>query len=389
MAFFMSMFVAAGMLAVPLLATQIGSSNLELGIIGSAAAGIYALVVVSAGALSDRLGRKRVIIAGALLTGLSYALMPLGRTPIHLILLMLVCGCGMASFWPVLEAWMTEEGGAEEIRKELGAFNVSWSVGGAIGPFIAGFIYTKSSGLAFIFAAAGMAVVAALAALHGKPGESLAPHDDKEAAAPTQSVEEPLDESVSRPVLYAAWIANFASWFAVSEIRVLFPKLALDLGMQPWVIGMIMFALGIALTVMFQVMAVSGRWHNRAAPLLCSQALIVILLIASAVCGSPLAFGLIFAGLGLGFGVTYSYSLYCSVVGSLNKGAASGRHEMVLGTGALLGPLIGGAAAEVFHAPRAPYLLATGLVAAAMAVEAIILLCWKTPDEPNPEDSGP
>lgn len=386
MALLMSLFVAVGMLAVPLLATQIGSSDLELGIIGSAAAGIYALVVVSAGALSDRLGRKRVLVAGALLTGLSYALMPLSGTAIHLILLMLVCGCGMASFWPVLEAWITEEGGAEEIRKELGAFNVSWSVGGAIGPLIAGFIYTKSSALAFICAAAGMVVVAAMAALHRKPGESPAPHDDKEAAAPAQSVEEPLEEPVSRRILYAAWIANFASWFAISEIRILFPKLALDLGMQPWVIGTIMFALGIALTVMFQVMAVSGRWHKSAAPLLCSQALIVILLIASAFCGSPLAFGLTFAGLGLGFGVTYSYSLYCSVVGSLNKGAASGRHEMVLGIGALLGPLLGGVAAEIFHAPRAPYLLAAGLVAAAIVAEAIILLWWKTPDEPNPGD---
>jgi MFS family permease len=378
MAFLMSMFIALGMLAVPLLATQMGSSNLELGIIGSAAAGIYALVVVSMGALSDRLGRKRVIIAGALLTGLSYVLMPLSRTPIHMILLMLVCGCGMASFWPVLEAWMTEEGGAEEIRKELGAFNVSWSVGGAIGPFIAGFIYTVSSALTFVCAAAGMVAVAALAALHRKPDAAPIDTAGDKTVAHDQTPAEPLEEPVGRAVLYSAWIANFASWFAVSEIRMLFPKLGLDLGMQPWVIGTIMLAFGIALTVMFQIMGASGRWHNKPAPLLCSQAFIVVLALASAAVDSPLAFGLLFFGLGLGFGVSYSYSLYCSVVGSLNKGEASGRHEMVLGTGALLGPLVGGAAAEIFHAPRAPYLLAAGLVAAAMIAEAAILLRWRT-----------
>ena len=50
MAMLMSFFISISMLGVPLLATQLGSSDLVLGIIGSAAAGTYALVVVSAGA---------------------------------------------------------------------------------------------------------------------------------------------------------------------------------------------------------------------------------------------------------------------------------------------------------------------------------------------------
>jgi MFS family permease len=190
-------------------------------------------------------------------------------------------------------------------------------------------------------------------------------------------------ESVSRSTLYAAWIANFASWFTISEIRVLFPKLGLHLGMEPWIIGTVMFFLSLTLTVMFFVMGASGRWHNKIAPLLCAQAFLVILFLASAMFSSALAFGLIFSGLGIGFGVTYSYSLYCSVVGSLNKGEASGRHEMVLGTGALLGPLIGGAAADFFSAPRAPYLLAAGLVMAAICVEAFIVLRWKLRAAPD------
>jgi MFS family permease len=377
MAFLMSMFVGIGGLAWPLLATQIGSSDLELGIIGSAAAGFYALVVVSAGTLSDRLGRKRVIVTGAIITGIAHLVMPLSRTPMHLILLMLVLGCGMASFWPVLEAWMSEEGSAEELRKELGAFNVSWSAGGAIGPFIAGFLYTQSVIVAFACAGAGALFVGFLASLHKKPGVPLNPVGGGKTNTPAEI----NTESVSRSTLYAAWIANFASWFTISEIRVLFPKLGLDLGMQPWIIGTVMFCLSLALTIMFYAMGVSGRWHNKIAPLLCAQALLVILLLASTVVDSPLAFGIIFSGLGLGYGVTYSYSLYCSVVGSLNKGAASGRHEMVLGTGALLGPLIGGAAAHFLHAPRAPYLLAAGMVMAAIIAEAIVFLLLRAREE--------
>lgn len=379
MAFLMSMFVAVGMLAVPLLATQIGSSNLELGIIGCSAAGVYALVVVSAGAVSDKFGRKRVIIIGALLTGLAYALMPLSRAPTHLVVLMIVCGCGMASFWPVLEAWMSEEGGAEEIRRELGAFNVSWSVGNAIGPLLAGLIYTISSTLSFLFAAAGALSLVFLAALHRKPAVSPGSSNSEEKFALVERNPEP----VKRSILYAAWMANFASWFAISEIRVLFPKLGLELGMQPWMIGTILFSLGLALTVMFYIMAKTGRWHNTAAPLLSAQALIVVMLAALIGLESPIAFMIVFAGLGIGFGVTYSYSLYCSVVGSLNKGAASGRHEMALGIGAFLGPLMGGALAEIFRAPRAPYILAVGLVLAAMIAESVMLLSMRNREARN------
>ena len=369
MAFSMSLFVSVGMLAVPLLATRIGSSELELGIIGSAAAATYTLVVVSAGALSDKLGRKRVIIAGALLTGLSYSLMPLVRTPLHLIFPMAFCGCGMALFWPALEAWLSEEGDADQIRRGLGGFNVSWSVGGALGPLIGGVIYTMSGTLAFMFAAAGTSIAAFLACLHKTPEASPAGEVVRGAGAPPDNAAEP----VSRSMLYAAWIANFASWFAISEIRVLFPKLGLTLGMQPWVIGAIICSLGVALTAMFHIMGASGRWHGRAAPLLCAQALIVFLLFFSVRFDSAVALGAIFAGLGAGFGVTYSYSLYYSVVGSLNKGAASGRHEMVLGMGALLGPLLGGAAAEILRTQRAPYALGAALMLVCVVAQAFLL----------------
>ena len=85
-----------------------------------------------------------------------------------------------------------------------------------------------------------------------------------------------------------------------------------------------------------------------------------------------MALGLAFAGLGVGFGVTYSYSLYYSVVGSVDKGAASGRHEMVLGMGALLGPLAGGAAAEMLHTQRAPYVLGAAVMLLSLGAQGLL-----------------
>ena len=365
----MSLFIALGMLSLPLLATQMGSSNLELGIIGSVGAAMYALTAVSAGTLSDKIGRKRVIISGSLIACLALAIMPMSRTPLHLIVLNGVFGGGLAFFWPVLEAWLTEEGDAEQIRRGLGGFNVSWSIGGALGPLIGGFLYARSSTHAFLFAAAGAAFVAYLAFLHREPTIVSAADEAGDLAHVVESG--PI--KVNRSLLYAAWLANFTGWFAISEIRVLFPKFAVSLGMEPGVIGILVFVLSVALAVAFFLLGISGWWHTRTSPLFYAQAIVILLLLSMTRLESVFSFALVLFGLGACFGVTYSYSLYFSIVGSQNKGAAGGRHEMVLGTGALLGPLLGGAVAEIFRTQRSPYALGAIVVLASVVLQLIIM----------------
>jgi len=369
MALLMQLFISVGLLAVPLFATQLGATTFELGVIGMLGGAAYAFTVVAAGTLSDKLGRKRVIIGGTLFTGLVYILMPMSRAPAHLFLLSALSGCAMAFFWPVLEAWMSEVGSADEVGRGLGGFNVSWSAGGCVGPFIGGVLYTKSSVLAFLFAAAGTVVVACLAYLHKRPAPLPTAHSRE-----THAFETDAPIRVDRRLLYAVWASNCASWFAIAELRVLFPKLALvDLEMQPWMIGMLLFMLGLVLTVMFYIMGVWKRWHSTTLPLLYAQILVIALLLIMVIADSPVVLGIVFAGLGAGFGITYSYSLYFSIVGSIEKGAASGRHEMVLGVGGLLGPFLGGAAAELFHWQRAPYVLGALLILTSVAFQEFML----------------
>ncbi|RJP14861.1 MAG: MFS transporter [Candidatus Abyssobacteria bacterium SURF_5] len=362
----MQLFTSIGMLSIPLLATELRASSLELGVIGAFGSATYAATVVFAGTLSDRFGRKRVIICGTLLTAVVLAFMPLSSTPVHLIFLNVSLGCSTAFFWPVLEAWLSDGASSEEVGKGLGGFNVSWSAGACLGPLMGGILYTRSSALALLLAAAGVCLVAYIA----YQNKNVTAASPLISATKLDSIQ--IDQSTAEPIagptngkslLYAIWMANFTSWFVMSEIRMLFPKLGVDvLGMQPWVIGLLIFALGFSLTATFYLMGVSRLWRNSPRPLIFAQILIIVFLLAMTGSTSAVTLSIVFCGLGVGFGIAYSYSLYYSVVGSLEKGAGSGRHEMVLGMGAVLGPLLGGGVTEIFSTLRAPYILGAVLV---------------------------
>ena len=91
--------------------------------------------------------------------------------------------------------------------------------------------------------------------------------------------------------------------------------------------------------------------------------------------------------IGLGISLSYYSSLYYVVLLLKKKGKGTGLHESILGSGVVLGPLLGGIAAQSAGL-RAPYLLCMALVAAAVLVE-MGLTRRKAGSEPvNPSGIG-
>jgi MFS family permease len=168
--------------------------------------------------------------------------------------------------------------------------------------------------------------------------------------------------------LKIAWVANFASWFLVGTVYNLFPKLGLELGLEPRTLGYL-----IALTYLAQILAFlalrrTARWHYRMLPLASCQllgALGAILIYAST---SIWTFACAFALLGAAQAMTYYASLFCSVYAQDRKGAKAGLHESVLATGTVFGALLGGLVAQRFGL-RAPYLLCVVVVVLAVGTE--------------------
>ena len=83
-------------------------------------------------------------------------------------------------------------------------------------------------------------------------------------------------------------------------------------------------------------------------------------------------FGMGFVLSGILIGTSYSLSLFHSLYGQVQKGARSGLNESIVGSGILVGPLVGGWAAQHFGL-RMPYVLCGALLATAMMIEGVFI----------------
>ena len=137
-----------------------------------------------------------------------------------------------------------------------------------------------------------------------------------------------------------------------------------------------MGCIGFSLFMGFLILRQNGDWHFRRSYLLGSQLLAGSGLLLFVISGHPMLFALALILIGMGSSVTYYSSLYYAVHLIRKKGRGTGIHESIVGSGALLGPILGGIAAQ-YAGLRTPYLLC--LVVLFLAVVAEINLTRRIP----------
>lgn len=338
-----------GFIAIPLYAGLMGASVFQLGLFGTLFSLSYALCCSFSGSVSDRLGRRWVLIPGCLLTSLAFLGMGTIQTIFPLMLLNALVGVTAAFAWPTLMAWFGDAQGGKALDKGLGLFNAAMSLGMTIGPLMGGMLFELHPAWPF-WIAGGLALPVPLL-LAGVPS-----HREKRIRLARTPGKPAVHPQIQRTFLQIGWMANFTGWFAHNTVRSLFPQLATNLGMSPGLIGFLLSLLRLSQTATYVVMGRQDGWHFRLGPLLSWQllALPALLLIFWGV--SALSFGVAFLLLGVLLGVTFQSSLYYSLQGGTETGKRSGWNESILAGGGLLGPFLGGLIGGPFGL-QAPYLL--------------------------------
>ena len=149
--------------SLPQLAADLGASQSSQQWIVDSYALALAALLLPAGALGDRYGRRRALIAGVTLFGAAAGLSAAATTPNQLILLRAVMGIGAALLMPGTLSTITSVFPEEERAKAVGIWAGFASAGGTLGILVAGGLLEWFYWGAIFLAAAAIAALALIA----------------------------------------------------------------------------------------------------------------------------------------------------------------------------------------------------------------------------------
>ena len=152
--------------ALPTLTRELGTSTSQLQWVVDAYNLVFAALLLTAGSLSDRFGRKGILIAGLVVFGAASFVGGYAGTPGELIAARAVMGLGAAMTFPPTLALLT---GVFTSRKEralsIGLWGATAGVAIALGPIVGGFLlehYSWSS-IFYVLGPVSLAVIALVA----------------------------------------------------------------------------------------------------------------------------------------------------------------------------------------------------------------------------------
>ncbi|MFC4035048.1 MFS transporter [Streptomyces polygonati] len=164
--------------ALPTLTRELGASTAQLQWVVDAYNLVFAALLLTSGSLSDRFGRKGMLMAGLLVFGAASFVGGFARSPAELITARAVMGLGAAMTFPATLALLT---GVFTSRKEralsIGLWGATAGMAIALGPIVGGFLLEHYSWSSIFYALGPVSVaVVALVVLFVPRSKSPAPH---------------------------------------------------------------------------------------------------------------------------------------------------------------------------------------------------------------------
>ena len=143
---------------VPLYAKLFGASTVEVGAINSTfllVAGAFSLPL---GLVSDRIGRKLLILSGLLMIGVSSLLLTLATSPGQIAWIYLLFGLGVASFGPTMMSFVADFSPLTHMGRSYGWYTLAIYGGMSLGPAAGGGI-AQWLGYKPVFSIAGIFLI--------------------------------------------------------------------------------------------------------------------------------------------------------------------------------------------------------------------------------------
>ncbi|GAB4119003.1 MAG: tetracycline resistance MFS efflux pump [Roseiflexaceae bacterium] len=346
-------------LVVPLLPAVLDellpAATQDAALIGLILAGYALLQAIGGpllGALSDRIGRRPVLLLCLFGTSIGYTLLALATNVWMLVLALLVDAATGANL-SVAQAAIADRSSATTRARNFGLVGVAFGLGVTLGPFLAGVLVPFGLRTPAMAAAllAWLNLVAAWVLL-----PETHPADQRQAALAFQPKHEALLPSGLWPVLAIMTLMNLAfvglqSNFPLYSTR----QFGWDVAQVAFFFGMVgVFA------VFTQALLINLlRRFLSEQPLACLGAVMMavgLLLFSLAPAGWMLYPTAVVAAIGSSLCIPTLTSLLSQRAGTLSQGRAMAAQQVAINIALVAGPLLAGVSAQ-WIAPQAPYLL--------------------------------
>ncbi len=217
---------------VPLFAKSIGATTVEVGLIASLFMVIASILAIPYGHLSDRFGRRLLILAGLGISSITSFLLFLVHTPKQLIMVYTLAGFGASAFAPAIASFVGDITPGGRMGRAFGWYTSSMQIGMASGPALGGLIAGLTN-LNFPFLISGIIIsVAFILAFIGLPSF-------EEHSSVQPNIRETLFDLKKNNIVLGCWTATFCIAFTWGIFAPFFPLYAVSIGLSVIAIGLI------------------------------------------------------------------------------------------------------------------------------------------------------
>lgn len=358
--------------ALPLFVSHLGGGPAAVGLIASISACTGILFSFPAGILSDRIGRKRMLLFSALVFATAPFLYLVVREIWQLAMVRFYHGLATAIFVPVAMAMVSDlfqKGRGEK----MGWFSTATLLGRfmapALGGAILGFYATDQAGSVSTVGFHTLYLVCGIAGLTVFFSAFFLPNlnrGDPKEPAPRPHWREGVTELLGNRAIMLTCGVEAAILFAYGIFETFLPAHALMAGLNPYQIGLCLASQIITIALAKPAMGRFSDRHGRPRQILCGAVAAGICIAFFSIAGSFLMLLALSILLGLAISVVTSAS--AAHIADLSKTTAQGSAMGILGSvmdmGHSLGPLLGGILAATLGLP-ASFLGACVVLAAA------------------------
>jgi DHA1 family multidrug resistance protein-like MFS transporter len=368
---------------LPAFAADLGAGPELLGVIVAASTITGVFFKLPAGALSDVLGRKRMMVLGAIFFAVPPFFYPLVSDPYSLLMLRFVHGFATAIFSPVAAAYVA--GLREQGRgARLGWFASANDVGATGGPMIGGFVlYFTSSFPVTYWIVGALGVLTLIVVLLLPDIDPPGPRVGKTLGERAAEFRRGIVEVVSVPPILIASGIEAVMYFGYAAFLGFLPIYAKQVGLNDAEIALV---LGAQLIAAMVVKPIAGKLSDQL-----GRKPVIIAGLLFCVAALPLvfrsetftAFALVSALLGIGVGAVtpVTNALIADLASARRLGAAMGVFGTVFDFGEAMGPIVAG-----FLIGSLGYAFAFDVLAATTLAATVVL--FFVVREPRPINAG-